>query len=76
MFPVHDRGYKRLFSHPRLFRQLLESFVNEAWVKALDFDHCEKLDKSFISQHYKSTESDLLYKVKCREQEIYVYILL
>ncbi|MDY6992804.1 MAG: Rpn family recombination-promoting nuclease/putative transposase [Pseudomonadota bacterium] len=76
MFPVHDRGYKRLFSHPRLFRQLLESFVNEAWVKELDFEHCEKLDKSFISQHYKATESDLLYKVKCREQEIYVYILL
>jgi len=76
MFPIHDRGYKRLFSHPRLFRQLLESFVNEDWVKTLDFEHCEQLDKSFISEHYKSTESDLLYKVKVHGQEAYVYILL
>ncbi|MDY6994189.1 MAG: Rpn family recombination-promoting nuclease/putative transposase, partial [Pseudomonadota bacterium] len=60
MFPVHDRGYKRLFSHPRIFRQLLESFVHEHWVKELDFEQCEKINKSFISEHYKATESDLL----------------
>jgi len=76
MFPVHDRGYKRLFSHPRLFRQLLESFVQEHWVKELDFEQCEKINKSFISEHYKATESDLLYKVKRHDQAVYVYILL
>ena len=76
MFPLHDRGYKRLFSHPSFFQQLLESFVKEAWVNELDFDQCEKMEKSFISEHYKSTESDLLYKVKLRGQEAYVYILL
>ena len=76
MFPLHDRSYKRLFSHPRFFRQLLENFVDEAWVKDLDFDQCEKMEKSFISAHYKATESDLLYKVKVRGQEAYIYILL
>jgi predicted transposase/invertase (TIGR01784 family) len=76
MFPLHDRGYKRLFSHPSFFQQLLESFVKEAWVSELDFNQCEKMEKSFISEHYKSTESDLLYKVKLRGQEAYVYILL
>jgi predicted transposase/invertase (TIGR01784 family) len=76
MYPLHDRSYKRLFSHPRLFRQLLESFVEEAWVKDLDFEQCEKVEKSFISAHYKTTESDLLYKVKIQGQEAYIYILL
>ena len=76
MFPLHDRSYKRLFSHPRLFRQLLEHFVQEPWVKELDFSHCDKMEKSFISEHYKSTESDLLYRVKLRGQEVYIYILL
>jgi len=63
MFPIHDRGYKRLFSNKRFFRQLLETFVNEAWVKDLDFEQSEKVDKSFISEHYKETESDILYQV-------------
>ena len=76
MFPIHDRGYKRLFSHPRFFRQLLESFVKEAWVTELDFEQCEKMEKSFISEHYKATESDLLYQVKLRGQDAYVYVLL
>lgn len=76
MFPLHDRSYKRLFSHPRLFRQLLESFVDEPWVKDLDFGQCEKMEKSFISAHYKATESDLLYKVQIRGQQAYIYILL
>jgi predicted transposase/invertase (TIGR01784 family) len=76
MFPLHDRGYKRLFSHPRWFRQLLETFVEEAWVKDIDFDHCEKVEKSFISEHYKQTESDLLYKVKLKGKEAYIYFLI
>ncbi|MDY6993623.1 MAG: Rpn family recombination-promoting nuclease/putative transposase, partial [Pseudomonadota bacterium] len=76
MFPIHDRGYKRLFSHPRLFRQLLETFVAEEWVKELDFDHCTKMEKSFISKHYKATETDLLYQVKLRGQPAYIYILI
>ncbi|BAP56903.1 hypothetical protein THII_2606 [Thioploca ingrica] len=76
MFPLHDRGYKRLFSHPRFFRQLLETFVDEAWVKDIDFDHCEKVEKSFISEHYKETESDLLYQVKLKGKEAYIYILI
>ena len=76
MFPLHDRSYKRLFSHPRLFRQLLEHFVDEPWVKNLDFEQCKKIDKSFISAHYKSTESDLLYQVQIQGQEAYIYILL
>jgi hypothetical protein len=32
MYPLRDRSYKRLFSHPRLFRQLLES---EAYIYIL-----------------------------------------
>ncbi len=76
MFPLHNRSYKRLFSHPRLFQQLLEHFVDETWVKDLNFEQCEKMDKSFISAHYKATESDLLYKVQIQGQEAYIYILI
>jgi predicted transposase YdaD len=42
----------------------------------LDFTRCETLDKSFVADHYKETESDLIYKVGLRGQTIYIYILI
>ena len=73
---IHDSGYKKLFSNRTIFRQLLETFVNQEWVHSLDFDKCESLDKSFISEHYKETESDLIYKVQFHDHEVYIYILI
>ena len=73
---IHDSGYKKLFSNRTIFRQLLETFVNQEWVHSLNFDTCEPLDKSFISEHYKETESDLIYKVQFHDREVYIYILI
>ena len=73
---IHDSGYKKLFSNRTIFRQLLETFVDQEWVNTLDFDTCEPVDKSFISEHYKETESDLIYKIQCHDREVYIYILL
>ena len=73
---IHDSGYKKLFSNRTIFRQLLETFVNQEWVDHLDFASCESLDKSFISEHYKETESDLIYKVQFHDREVYIYILI
>ena len=73
---IHDSGYKKLFANQTIFRQLLETFVNQEWVNQLDFSTCETLDKSFISQHYQETESDLIYKVQLLNHEVYIYILI
>ena len=73
---VHDSGYKKLFSNHTIFRQLLETFVDEPWVKELDFSEAETLDKSFVADHYKATESDLIYRVKLHERDVYIYLLL
>ena len=60
MAGIHDVGYKYLFSNRTIFRQLLETFVHEAWVKEANFEAAETLDKSYITDHFKETESDLL----------------
>lgn len=75
---IHDSGYKRLFSNRTIFRQLVESFVEEAWVSELDFNQAERIDKSFVSEHYKETESDLIYKVPLQNSErvVYFYVLI
>ncbi len=73
---IHDTGYKKLFSDKRIFRQLLETFVDLDWIQDIDFDSCELLDKSFVSDHYKETESDIIYKVKLKGRDLYIIILL
>jgi predicted transposase/invertase (TIGR01784 family) len=75
MHQIHDKGYKRLFKNQTIFRQLLETFVTTDWVKDLDFETCERLDKSFISEHYKETASDIIYKIKLKQKEIFIVIL-
>ena len=76
MKTIHDSGYKKLFSNKVIFRQLVETFVAENWVKDLDFEHCERLDKSFLSGHYKKTKSDIIYKLKLKEKDVYILILI
>ncbi len=73
---IHDSGYKRLFSNKTIFRQLIETFVTEPWVKDLDFEQMEMVNKSFTSDHYKETESDLIYRVRLHGRDVYIYVLL
>ena len=73
---IHDSGYKKLFSNKAIFQQLIETFVKEPWVKDLDFSEFEALPKSFLSDHYKETESDLICKLKLKGEDFYFFVLL
>lgn len=77
VYHLHDYGYKRLFSNVLIFRQLLENFVKQPWVKELDFSTAETINHSFISRNYKKTESDVIYKIKFKNgTDAYIYVLL
>jgi predicted transposase/invertase (TIGR01784 family) len=76
MTQIYDRGYKKLFSNKGFFQQLLESFVPFEWVKEIDFEHCELLDKTFISKEYEKRESDVIYKTQLRGKTTYIIVLI
>jgi len=40
---IHDGGYKTLLGNRTIFRQLIETFVDELWVKDLDFLYLAEL---------------------------------
>ncbi len=75
---IHDSGYKFLFSMVAFFQQLVETFVEETWVKQHDFSRATLLDKSFVSAAYENSEADLLWQVPLqgRNQFLYFYLLL
>ena len=72
----HDTRYKKLFKNPILVEELLTSFVDEDFIKDLDFKTLKKLDKSFVSDAFKNKESDMIYQIDFKGDLIYIFLLL
>ena len=72
----HDPSYKRLFSHPDMVRDLLQGFVPERWVGQLDFSTLEKMNNSYVTDDLRKREDDIIWRLRYRENWVYVYLLL
>lgn len=46
MTGLHDTGYKLLFSHPEMMRDLLLRFVPGDWIGEADFETLEHVNGS------------------------------
>ena len=73
---IYDKTLKELFSRPELVKNFLEGFVDEEFIKDIDFSRIEKKNTSYITKKFKNKYSDLVLKLnmaggKCA----YVYIL-
>ncbi len=76
MNQAHDHSYKLLFSEPEIVIDLLQGFVHEPWVAELDFSTLEIVSGSYITDDLRSREDDVIWRVKCRQSWIYVYLLI
>ncbi len=72
----HDSSYKLLFSEPELIIDLLKGFVDQDWVNDLDFKTLEKVSGSFITDDLRSREDDIIWRVRYRQNWVYVYLLI
>ena len=74
----HDSGYKLLFSHPEMVRDLLTGFVQGEWIKSADFSTLTQVNGSYVSQsdELEQRHDDLVWKVRIQDRWLYVYLLL
>ncbi|MBF0633012.1 MAG: Rpn family recombination-promoting nuclease/putative transposase [Magnetococcales bacterium] len=72
----HDSGYKLLFSHPDMVRDLLQGFVKEEWVEQLDFASLEKVSGSYVADDLRDREDDVIWRVRWGKEWLFVYLLL
>ncbi len=72
----HDAGYKLLFAHQEMVRDLLLGFVKENWIKELDLDSLEKVSESFVSDDLRSRHNDVIWRVRWRQRWVYLYLML
>jgi predicted transposase/invertase (TIGR01784 family) len=73
---VHDMGYKLIFSHPQMIRDLLLGFVKEDWVEQLDFESLERQNGSYVSDDFAEREDDIIWRVKWIGEDRWMYIYL
>lgn len=74
--PGHDSGYKHLYSHAAMVRDLLCGFVPGDWVHALDFDTLEHCSGSYVTDDLRERADDLIWRVRWGANWLYIYLLL
>ena len=73
---MHDPGYKRLFSQPRMVQDLLRGFAARDWSEALDFSTLTPVPASFVSDRLRQRHGDLVWRVGFRGEWLYLLVLL
>lgn len=74
--PEHDKGYKKIFSHPQIIQDLLQGFVSEPWVAELDFSTLETVKDSFVSDDWRERHDDIIWRIRWGPKWLYIYLLI
>ncbi|MGL5550655.1 MAG: Rpn family recombination-promoting nuclease/putative transposase [Culicoidibacterales bacterium] len=75
-YQPHDKGFKLLLKQKDIFMSFLREFAHGEFANIINEDSLELEESTFLTQNIDSRESDILYKAKFGEREIYFYILL
>ena len=74
---MHDAAYKRIFSRPRMVRDLLDGFAARGWSDAFDFDTLDPLPASFVGRDLQQRHGDLVWRIRFRgDRWLYLVLLL
>ncbi len=74
---IHDTSYKDIFSFPIIVQQLIERFLNDdVEPSTLDFSTLEKVNAEFLSDKQHSRRSDVIWRLKCQNDWLYVYLMI
>ncbi len=76
MAASHDTGYKLLFSHPEMVRDLLIGYVPGEWVAEADFSTLEHMNGSYVSESERQRHDDMVWRVKVKDRWLWVYLIL
>lgn len=74
---TYDAGYKRIFSQREFIVDLIKYFIDEPSLKKdVDLSSLEKVNHSFVTRKLRKKESDIIWKLKSSEGDLYLYFLI
>jgi len=71
-----DSGYKQLFAHPEMVRDLLRAFLPYDWAGQLDVSALERINASYVSRSGAPRHDDMVWRLRAGGESVYVYLLL
>ncbi|KQW93722.1 hypothetical protein ASC94_14135 [Massilia sp. Root418] len=71
-----DSGYKQLFAHPEMMRDLLCAFLPYPWAEKLDVSAFERINASYVGGAGAQRHDDMVWRLRIGGECIYVYLLL
>ncbi|MES2319738.1 MAG: Rpn family recombination-promoting nuclease/putative transposase [Pseudomonadota bacterium] len=72
----HDLGYKLLFAHPELVRELLSGFTPFTWLGELEVAAFERVNPGYVSDRLSERQDDIVWRARIGDRWMYLYILL
>jgi len=72
----HDSGYKLLFSDPLMVRDLVQGFIDDPWLRKLDFSTLEPVKGHYVSEDLRDRAEDVVWRVRAGEDWLYLYLLI
>lgn len=76
MTAPHDIGYRSLFAHPELVRELIASFTPFKLFDGIALSSFKRINATYVSERESLRESDMVWRVQAGDRLLYVYILL
>ncbi|MFB9242753.1 Rpn family recombination-promoting nuclease/putative transposase [Massilia antarctica] len=72
----HDLGYRSLFAHPELVRELITDFTSVKLLDEIPLSAFERVNPAYVSEHPSARQDDIVWRVRIGDEFLYVYILL
>jgi hypothetical protein len=73
---INDKGYRRMLSRKRNFLEFIKQHIAAPWVEQLREEDMEFVNSRFVTKDLKDRESDIIYKARIDDRDIYFFILL
>lgn len=74
MVLTYDSCYKLLFSTPDLVRELLTAFIENDWLRSLDFETLEKIPTQYVGDNLRQRANDVVWRVRADGDWLYRYM--
>jgi uncharacterized membrane protein len=71
-----DKGYRRMLSDKRNFRDFVKSRTAAPWAEQIDADSLERIDTKHITKDFKDRDSDIVYRAKVEAGDVVFCVLL
>ena len=76
MSAIDDLGYKFLFAHPEMVRELVVGFTPFSSLSSIDAAAFERVNSAYVSERFSERQDDIVWRVPLGDEWLYVYILL